>query len=128
VLVGTTLGMWTCYAIMAYWPFVMLGTADPYGITLPDAWALMAIGALGIVVPSPGGTGSYHFITTEALMILFAMPRADAVTYAVITHGAQLVLFVVGGLLCLLWQGVSVKALQQRARRAEAASPDQPAA
>jgi hypothetical protein len=38
------------------------------------------------------------------------------------------VLFVVGGLLCLLWQGVSVKALQQRARRAEAASPDQPAA
>jgi hypothetical protein len=128
VLVGTTLGMWSCYTVMAYWPFVMLGTAEPYGITLLDAWALMAIGALGIVVPSPGGTGSYHFITTEALMILFAMPRADAVTYAVITHGAQLVLFVVGGLLCLLWQGVSVKALQKRARQAEAASPEQPTA
>jgi hypothetical protein len=128
VLVGTTLGMWSCYAVMAYWPFVMLGTADPYGITLVDAWALMAIGALGIVVPSPGGTGSYHFITTEALMILFAMPRADAVTYAVITHGAQLVLFVVAGLLCLLWQGVSVKALQKRAREAEAASSEQPTA
>ena len=130
VLVGTTLGMWGCYAVMAYWPFVMLGTAAPYGITLLDAWALMAIGALGIVVPSPGGTGSYHFITTESLMILFAMPRADAVTYAVITHGAQLVLFVVGGLLCLLWQGVSVKALQKRARQAETetAPPEQPAA
>jgi len=128
VLVGTTLGMWGCYAVMAYWPFVMLGTAAPYGITMLDAWALMAIGALGIVVPSPGGVGSYHFITTEALMILFTMPRADAVTYAVITHGAQLVLFVVGGLLCLLWQGVSVRALQRRAREAEAASPEHPTA
>lgn len=119
VLVGTTLAMWGGYALMAYWPFVMLGTAAPYAISLLDAWALMAIGALGIVVPSPGGTGSYHFITTEALMILFGMPRADAVTYAVLTHGAQLVLFVVGGLLCLLWQGLSLRSLQQRTRRAD---------
>lgn len=118
-IVGTTLGMWAGYALMAYWPFIMLGTAAPYGISLLDAWALMAIGALGIVVPSPGGTGSYHFITTEALIILFAMPRGDAATYAVLTHGAQLVLFVLGGLLCLLWQGVSVRALQQRAQQAE---------
>lgn len=128
VLVGTTLGMWAGYALMAYWPFVMLGTAGPYDITLLDAWALMAIGALGIVVPSPGGVGSYHFITTEALIILFAMPRADAATYAVLTHAAQFVLFVVGGLLCLLWQGVSVRALQRRTRRAEAetAPPSDP--
>jgi hypothetical protein len=130
VLVGTTLAMWGGYALMAYWPFVMLGTAAPYGITLLDAWALMAIGALGIVVPSPGGTGSYHFITTEALIILFAMPRADAATYAVLTHAAQFVLFVMGGLLCLLWQGVSVRALQRRTRRAEAdaSSSEQPTA
>jgi hypothetical protein len=119
VLVGTTLGMWGGYVLMAYWPFVMLGTAEPYAITLVDAWALMAIGALGIVVPSPGGVGSYHFITTEALIILFGMPRADAATYAVLTHAAQFVLFVAGGLLCLLWQGVSVRALQRRTRRAE---------
>jgi hypothetical protein len=111
--------MWGGYVLMAYWPFVMLGTAEPYAITLVDAWALMAIGALGIVVPSPGGVGSYHFITTEALIILFGMPRADAATYAVLTHAAQFVLFVAGGLLCLLWQGVSVRALQRRTRRAE---------
>jgi hypothetical protein len=47
------------------------------------------------------------------------MPRADAATYAVLTHAAQFVLFVAGGLLCLLWQGVSVRALQRRTRRAE---------
>ena len=123
LLVGTTLAMWGGYALMAYWPFVMLGTAGPYDISLLDAWALMAIGALGIVVPSPGGTGSYHFITAEALVMLFAMPRADAATYAVLTHAAQFVLFVTGGLLCLLWQGVSLRVLKKRTRQAEEAPP-----
>lgn len=118
VLVGTTLAMWGGYALMAYWPFVMLDTAGPHGISLLDAWALMAIGALGVVVPSPGGTGSYHFITTEALVVLFTMPRADAATYAVLTHAAQLVLFVVGGLLCLLWQGMNLRTLQEQTRPA----------
>lgn len=119
VLVGSTLAMWAGYALMAYWPFVMLGTAGPYGISLLDAWALMAIGALGVVVPSPGGTGSYHFITTETLVVLFAMPRADAATYAVLTHAAQLVLYVTGGLLCLLWQGMNLRTLQEQTRPAE---------
>ena len=72
-LVVSTVLMWLCYVLMAHLPFVMLGMTDAYGLTLLDTWAIMALGALGIVVPSPGGVGSYHYITIQTLVHLFAV-------------------------------------------------------
>lgn len=101
----STVGMWGGYLLMTYLPFRMLHLATPYGIGLLDAWALMAIGALGIVVPSPGGIGSYHYITEQALVHLYGVPAAEALTYAVLTHGAQLVFYVLAGGGAVLYQG-----------------------
>ena len=105
VILGTTVVMWGGYLFMAYIPFRMLDLAAPYNIGLLDAWALMAIGALGILVPSPGGLGSYHFITIQALVLLYNVPEAPAATYAVLTHAAQLVFYSLLGGLALLYQG-----------------------
>lgn len=105
----STVGMWAGYLVMAYVPFRMLHLATPYGIDLLDAWALMAIGALGIVVPSPGGIGSYHYITQQALVHLYGVPAAEALTYAVLTHGAQLVFYVMAGGMAVLYQGTGLR-------------------
>lgn len=107
----STVGMWAGYLLMAYIPFRMLHLAEPYGIGLVDAWGLMAIGALGILVPSPGGIGSYHYITEQALFHLFGVPQAEALTYAVLTHGAQLVFYVLTGGIAVLYQGSGVQTL-----------------
>ena len=105
----STVGMWAGYLLMAYLPFRMLHLAEPYGIGILDAWALMAIGALGILVPSPGGIGSYHYITEQALVHLYGVPTAEALTYAVLTHGAQLVFYVLAGIIALLYQGTGLR-------------------
>lgn len=105
----STVGMWAGYLLMAYLPFRMLHLADPYGIGILDAWALMAIGALGILVPSPGGIGSYHYITEQALVHLYSVPTAEALTYAVLTHGAQLIFYVLAGVIALLYQGTGLR-------------------
>lgn len=107
----STVGMWAGYMLMAYLPFKMLYLAEPYGIGLLDAWALMAIGALGILVPSPGGIGSYHYITIQALVYLYGVPEAPAATYAVLTHAAQLVFYTLAGGIALLYQGTGLHTL-----------------
>ena len=114
-LIGSTLAMWGGYAIMAYFPLIMLGLATPYDLGLIDAWGLMLIGALGLVVPSPGGLGSYHYVTIQALVYLYAVPEADAATYAVLTHAAQLVLYTALGGILLAAQGISLRSLQKKA-------------
>jgi len=111
VILVSTIGMWAGYLMMAYLPFLMLGLGDPYGIGVVDAWALMAIGALGLLVPSPGGLGSYHYITIQALVYLYDVPEVPAATYAVLTHAAQLVFYVLAGFVVLLYQGTGLDAL-----------------
>jgi hypothetical protein len=123
--------MWAGYLMMAYLPFLMLGLGEPYGIGVVDAWALMAIGALGLLVPSPGGLGSYHYITIQALVYLYDVPEVPAATYAVLTHAAQLVFYVLAGFVVLLYQGTGLDALlpssedemPEAARASESAAP-----
>jgi hypothetical protein len=113
-IVGSTLGMWGGYLLMAYIPFRMLGLASPHDIGLVDAWILMAIGSLGLLVPSPGGIGSYHYVTIQALVILYMVPEGPAASYAVLTHAAQLVFYTIAGLIALIYQGSSLGSLFQR--------------
>ena len=116
-LVLLTVAMWGCYALVAHLPFYLLGMAEPYGITVIDSWGLMVLGSLGVALPSPGGVGTYHYVITQALVFLFAVPQAEAVSYAVITHGFQLILYVAVGALCLVLQGPSLRALRATAER-----------
>lgn len=107
----STVGMWGGYLGMAYVPFLMLDLSAPYGIGILDAWALMAIGALGMVVPSPGGVGSYHYITIQALVYLYAVPEAPAASYAFLAWGAQFVFYTAAGIAVLLYQQTGLGSL-----------------
>ncbi len=110
-LVLTTVGMWLCYGAMAHLPFMMFGLDAAYGITALDSWGIMLLGAIGVAIPSPGGVGSYHYITIQALVLLFAMPQAQAATYALVTHAGQLVLYVTVGFAALVAQGGGLAAI-----------------
>ncbi|PEN15230.1 TIGR00374 family protein [Longibacter salinarum] len=125
-IVWTTIGMWGGYLLMAYIPFRMLGLAGPYDISLVDAWILMAIGSLGLLVPSPGGIGSYHYVTIQALVLLYSMPEGSSASYAVLTHAAQLVFYTIAGLLALVHQGGSFTRLfQQRPSDVDASASEE---
>lgn len=125
-IIASTLGMWGGYLLMAYIPFRMLGLAGPHDIGLVDAWILMAIGSLGLLVPSPGGIGSYHYVTIQALVILYMVPEGPAASYAVLTHAAQLVFYMIAGLIALIYQGSSLGSLFQRSSemKRKAESPE----
>jgi hypothetical protein len=69
----------------------------------------MAIGAIGILVPSPGGIGSYHYITEQALVHLYGVPAAEALTYAFLAWGAQFVFYTLSGIAAVLYQGTGLR-------------------
>lgn len=131
-LLASTLCIWGCYFLMAYVPLLVLNMAGPYDLSLVDTWSIFLLGSLGMLVPLPGGLGSYHLITKKTLQRLFSVPTSPATTYAVFTHAAQLVLYTLTGLLCLLIQGTGLQALRERTQQvrteAEPSSPDSPSA
>jgi len=101
-LIWTTVLMWLFYALMAYIPLVMFELEGVGALSYWDAMAIMFIGTLGIVVPTPGGAGSFHFLTILTLTALYGIDQSGATAYAVFVHGAQLILYLsIGGLILL---------------------------
>ena len=109
----TTLGIWFCYFLMADLPLRLFGITQTYRLDILDSWALLNVGAIGMSIPSPGGTGSFHYVTVQTLVHLLGVPATPAATYAIFSHAAQLVLVCAVGFACLILQGTSLKALRK---------------
>lgn len=101
-LIVQSVAMWACYVFMAWVPFAMLHMNDFSAI---DALGIMLIGSIGVVIPAPGGIGTYHFITVQALGLLYLVPETDAATYALLTHTGQMVMYVAAGFFGILYLG-----------------------
>jgi uncharacterized membrane protein YbhN (UPF0104 family) len=107
-----TLGIWACYILMTYLVFFALGMTSG----LPFIFALTAfvMGGIGMVFPSPGGIGSYHFAIIMSFVAYgpsFGWSEQSARTVgtnlAFIIHTSQMIMMILVGLLCylyLLWQ------------------------
>ena len=109
-LVWTTVIMWLMYGFMAYIPLVMFDLHTTAALSYWDGLAIMFIGVLGILVPTPGGVGSFHFITILTLTSVYGIARPDAAAYAVFVHGAQLILYLAIGGVILLTSAVTSRA------------------
>lgn len=112
-LLLSTLLMWGCYLLMAYLPAMMMDLTTTNNIGLDDAWGIMLYGSLGIAIPSPGGIGSYHYITRLVLDNFYAVQPAIAMSYAVITHGINFLFYIFLGVIGLFKFGVSWSGLRQ---------------
>ncbi|WP_457653874.1 lysylphosphatidylglycerol synthase transmembrane domain-containing protein [Rhodocaloribacter sp.] len=119
MMVFSTLAIWFCYVLMAYLPLVILRMTEPYHLSLLDAWGIMVLGAVGVAIPSPGGMGSYHYITIETLTNLFGVPVSPAASYAILSHAGQLLLYVAVGFASMVLQGASLRALKETAETVE---------
>jgi uncharacterized protein (TIRG00374 family) len=80
------------YAFNSYLGFYTLGMQA--NVTFGMAWVLMSIGSIGVIIPTPGGLGSYHALATAVLTLLFHFPQAESLAYAVLTHFISYFLFI----------------------------------
>ncbi|MDP3832240.1 MAG: lysylphosphatidylglycerol synthase transmembrane domain-containing protein [Ignavibacteriaceae bacterium] len=74
------------YAVTSYTGFYILGMESNSKNLISTAWIVMSISAIGIMIPTPGGIGSYHTITKSILVNLFAFGEGISIAYAALTH------------------------------------------
>lgn len=95
-----SIGIWVMYFLMHYLAFFSF---KPTAHLSPiDAILVFDFGSIGIVFPSPGGMGSYHFMIKEALAI-FGVNPVDGFSFAMITF-FTLTIFctIIAGLISLI--------------------------
>ncbi len=83
------------YGYNAYIGFYMLGMENILPVSVSMGWIVMTISAFGIVIPTPGGTGTYHFIAIAVLTGIFGFGEDISAAYAFLTHIIAYILFIV---------------------------------
>ncbi len=86
IIIFTSILIWVLYIIMMFLPFYAFGLVDKYDLDLGTALVVQAISSIGILIPTPGATGPYHYFTIQTLTKLYGVENELAVSYATVTH------------------------------------------
>ncbi len=97
--VALTIILLLVYACGAFLGFYML---DMQNVTFTMGWVLMSISAIGVVIPTPGATGSYHALAKSTLVLLFGFGETISAAYAFLTHIVSYILFILTALIMFL--------------------------
>lgn len=75
-----SLNIWVMYFVMTWLGFQAFGPTAHLG--LMAALTVFAFGTLGMVIPSPGGMGTFHFLVITALTAFYGIKGDDAFSVA----------------------------------------------
>jgi glycosyltransferase 2 family protein len=89
--------LWFVYYLTIYIAFfAMHATSD---LQPEDALTLLAIGSIGILIPTPGGIGAYQYIVGLTLIGVFAIAKIPASSFANILYFSQwFMIIIIGGI------------------------------
>jgi uncharacterized protein (TIRG00374 family) len=95
-----TVGIWVLYYFMMYLAFF---TFVPTAHLGPIAGLVVFVfGSLGILIPTPGGMGSYHYLVGEALA-MYGINGSDAFSFAnIVFFSIQIFVNVIFGIISLI--------------------------
>jgi len=74
------------YALCSYIGFFTLYMNEIMPVTFKMGWVLMSIAAIGVVIPTPGATGTYHALAKTTIVLLFGFSETIGAAYAFLTH------------------------------------------
>ena len=104
-----TFSIWIMYFLMTYICFSCM--KETSHLTTGDGLFLLVLGGIGMIIPTPGGIGSYHAIVMIGLSVLGVGtiylgeggdPKNPALIFPTIVHVAQTLVAIIMGLLSLI--------------------------
>ena len=96
-----TILIWLCYLLMTYVCFWCFQSMQNFNLL--DGLLIMTIGGIGMVIPTPGGMGSYHGAVYIGLFFMLGQEASVATTFGFLVHTAQTIMIVVMGFIGLLF-------------------------
>ena len=99
--------IWVMYFMMNYVGFLAFEPTS--GLGIDAAIVVFTFGSLGMVIPSPGGMGTYHFLVIEALK-LFGISGSNGFSYAnIIFFSIQIFGIIFFGIIALIMLNIGKK-------------------
>jgi uncharacterized protein (TIRG00374 family) len=100
--------MWFLYAIPSYMMFFCFDFQDTLHLGIFDAGLLLVVSGIGMsIAPTPGGIGVYHWLITTALMSLHpSISNEEALAFATVAHGVNLLQQVLVGMIFIVRENV----------------------
>lgn len=100
-LVFHSILIWVMYFVMIWVGLYAFGPTEHLGATA--GLLLFVVGSLGIVIPTPGGMGTYHALVGACLTFVYGLSSADSFSFAnIIFFTIQIGANVLFGALALL--------------------------
>ncbi|HAD96157.1 MAG TPA: hypothetical protein DCG19_02065 [Cryomorphaceae bacterium] len=93
-----TLFIWTMYFLMSY--IVVFALPSTSGIDPASGLFVVIVGALGIIAPSPGGIGTFHYFAMVGMGIV-GIAKDDALSFATLVHTGQTVMTLLAGFIAM---------------------------
>lgn len=93
--IAHSLFIWTCYYLMVH--VVIYALPETTHLNPIDSLFIMVVAGLGMLLPSPGGIGSYHYAVKIGMIILGVSEKAGLV-FATLVHGGQFLMTIAAGL------------------------------
>jgi len=91
--------IWIMYYLMVFFCFYCI--PETSGLGAAAGLTVLVTSTLAVVLPSPGGIGTFHYFVPIALT-LYGIAPEDGLTYATIAHASQMLMFIVFGLISLV--------------------------
>lgn len=98
--IGHTLFIWLMYYLMLYFAFFSFEPTAHLGAVA--GLLVFVFGALGMVIPSPGGIGSYQYLVSTALVTFYAIGGSDALSFANIAFTAPFLCNIIFGIIAIV--------------------------
>ncbi len=115
--------MQALYALGLYVPFFAFESLAALRPDFGAAVILLTISSIAFVIPAPGAMGTYHTFMTFALIKLYNIDNASALTYSLLTHEIGYVLTTVVGLYFFLKDHVHIAEITQPASEGDKRGP-----
>jgi hypothetical protein len=94
-----TVLIWTLYLFSTYMGFFAMKNMGEYGIKA--AFSALSFGSIGMVVPSPGGIGSYQYAVQQVLM-LYGISAEKGLSLGMLIWFAQTGIVIISGTLSFI--------------------------
>ena len=117
-----TVFIWAMYYLMVYVCFFAIEPTQH--LTISDGLFIVIVAGLGMVVPTPGGIGAYHYLVMLGLGVL-GVAKDDGVSFATLVHTGQMVMTIIAGFIAF---AVLARTRLRNAAREELTAEAQPTA
>ncbi|NPA67079.1 MAG: flippase-like domain-containing protein [Chlorobi bacterium] len=91
--------IWVMYFLMIYVVFKSFSFTEH--LSLSAGLTVFVMSAFGMVAPSPGGMGTWHFMAIRTLMI-YGVSETDAAAFAFASHESMTLMMITAGVLSII--------------------------